>query len=87
MIGLKVKVKLMILLKICLAYKSCTIGWRDTKRNKHVQYGNVKLSYQAQGNLSVRWYASQSVHWSVAIECFPYDSYTITISQIQTKIG
>ena len=36
--GSKVKVKLMILLKICLAYKSCTIGRRDTKMKSHVQY-------------------------------------------------
>ena len=40
-IGSKVKVKLMILLKICLAYKSCTIGRRDTKMKTHVQYDNV----------------------------------------------
>ena len=39
--GSKVKVKLMILLKICLAYKSCTIGRRDTKMKSHVQYDNV----------------------------------------------
>ena len=39
--GSKVKVKLMILLKICLAYKLCTIGRRDTKMIIHVQYDNV----------------------------------------------
>ena len=39
--GSKVKVKSMILLKICLAYKSCTIGRRDTKMKSHVQYDNV----------------------------------------------
>ena len=39
--GSKVKVKSMILSKICLAYKSCTIGRRDTKMKIHVQYDNV----------------------------------------------
>ena len=47
--GSKVKVKSMILLKICLAYKSCTIGRRDTKMTTHVQNDNVNSYYQAQG--------------------------------------
>ena len=35
-IGSKVKVKLVILLKICLAYKSCFIGWIETKMDTRV---------------------------------------------------
>ena len=69
--GSKVKVKLMILRKICLAYKSCTIGCRDTKMNTHVQYDNFIYLYQAQGYRLVCWAVCPSVRWSVTIERFP----------------
>ena len=67
----KVKVKFMILLKMCLAYKSCTIGRRDTKMNKHVQYDNVNFVNQAQSYPLVCWSVCLSVRWSVTIEHFP----------------
>ena len=71
-IGSKVKVKLMILLKICLAYKSCTIGLRDTKMNTHVQYDNLNYFYQAQGYRLVCWAVCLSVRCSVTVECFSF---------------
>ena len=40
--GSKVKVKLMILLNICLAYKSCSICLIETEMNTHVQDGNIQ---------------------------------------------
>ena len=69
--GSKVKVKLMILLKIGLAYKPCTIGCRDTQMNTHVRYDNFNYLYQAQGYRLAYWAVCPSVRWSVTIERFP----------------
>ena len=71
----------MILLKMCLAYKSCTICWRDTKVYTHVQY-DIALVYQAQGYPLVCWSVCPSVRhdWTVSF-------MTHTICRIGTKLG
>ena len=44
--GSKVKVKLMILLKICLPYKSCSFCLIETEMNTHGQDGNIKCIWK-----------------------------------------
>ena len=48
--GSKVKVKCMILLKICLAYKSCSISWIDTKMDTNIQYDDINMHLDVVGH-------------------------------------
>ena len=52
--GSKVKVKFTILLKICLAYKSCSFCWMDTKMDTHVQDGDINMHLKAVGHQMMR---------------------------------
>ena len=48
--GSKVKVKFMIFLKICLAYKSCSISWIDTKMDTNVQFDDINMHLEVVGH-------------------------------------
>ena len=45
-IGSKVEVKFVFLLKICLVYKSCIVGKIDTKMDTHVKYDAINMYLQ-----------------------------------------